>query len=452
MRLTLLITLCLVLFMVIMDTTIVNVALPSIKAGLHTDISWLQWVVAGYILTFACLLLTAGHMGDQFGEKKLLQWGMTVFIIASLCCGISTSVELLILFRLLQGIAAAFIIPTSLGLISNAFPDGKAYAKAVGVWGATGGIAAATGPILGATLITLFSWHAIFFVNVPIGLVCLLLIAQYINSSPKRQQVTFDIAGQILGIISIAVLVLSLIEVGRFGWTSAIVIVGFCVFVITFLAFIRVESRVTTPMLPLTFFKSNCFSAAVIIGFIINVGFYGEFFVLPFYFQHVRGYTVLMTGFALLPLMIIVALSSYVSGKLMSIIGFKLPIVSGLVLGTIGFLGTLWVIQSMHAYWTLVLPFVMIGFGISFTMPAITVAVTQSVPSNRIGIAAGVLNTTRQIGGLIGVAIFGSIITTSSHFMVGMRITLLVAAAVFVCGCIIAVLMIKNVEVQDATA
>lgn len=257
----------------------------------------------------------AGHIGDQIGAKKLFQWGCIAFIAMSFCCGLSTSAWLLTIFRLLQGAAAAFIVPSSLALINIAFAENTARAKAIGIWAATGGIAAAAGPIAGAVLTTLFSWRAVFFVNIPIGLLCLFLTAKFIIGSKSEQKMKFDFAGQLFAVIWIAVLAFSLIEVGRLGWSSSVIIIGFCIFIISFIAFILIEARVKQPMLPLTFFQSKNFSAAIIVGILMNIAFYGELFILPLYFQQIRNYTVMMTGFALLPLMITVALSSYLSGK-----------------------------------------------------------------------------------------------------------------------------------------
>lgn len=445
MKYTPLIALCLGFFMVIIDVTIVNVALPSIAIGLHTNLSWLEWIMDGYTLTFACLLLTAGHMGDQFGAKKLFQYGVSFFVITSFCCGISTSAWMLTLFRLLQGASAAFIVPTSLALINELFLDNKTRSKAIGIWGGIGGIAAATGPILGAVLTSLFSWRAVFFVNILFGLACFLLTSKYIaNSAVSHQKIKLDWVGQTLGIICVAALAASLIEVGRLGWSSTIIITGFCLFIVTLIAFVVTESRVKTPMFPLIFFKSKSFSIAILIGVILNTGFYGELFILPLYFQHVRGYTVMMTGFALLPLVISMGLSSYLSGKLVSIIGPKWPMVAGLCIAVIGFVSTSIIGEYSSPYWEFLLPFTLIGFGCAFTMPAATIAIIRSVTDSRAGIASGAFNTSRQVGSLMGVAIFGTIITTSSQFISGIETTLIIAASIFLFGCLMTILIFRE--------
>ena len=422
--------------MVIMDATIVNVALPSMKVALGTSLSWLQWVVVGYTLTFACFLLSAGHLGDQYGEKKLFQIGLMGFVVTSLGCGFSTTALALTGFRLLQGICASFMVPTSLALINAMFTDKKARARAMGFWAAAGGIAGATGPIAGACLTAFFSWRAVFFVNLPIGLICFLLTAKSVRATTKEHVANFDIAGQVFGVMSIAALSFSLVEVGRFGWHSPLILTVSIIFLISIMAFLYIEKNCSEPMFPLYFFKSKQFSSAIIVGLLMNLGFYGVLFLLPFYFQHIRGYTVLMTGFALLPLMTTISISSYLSGRVVSHVEPKYPMLIGLILAAIGFWCMLIVGSGSPPYWEFILPFAIIGFGVAFTMPAATIAIIRSVPTKRAGTASGAFNTSRQIGSLLGVAIFGSIVAASKGFITGMQVSLYIAIGAFFFSCL----------------
>lgn len=434
-----------------MDVTIVNVALPSMKTGLDTSVSWLQWVVDGYTLLFACLLLMAGHLCDQLSAKKLFQWGVIFFSVTSLFCGLANTAWLLTLFRLLQGASAAFIVPASISLIHSSFSDPKSRSHAIGIWGGIAGIAAATGPFLGAVLTSAFSWRAVFFVNVPIGIICFLFAKKsLVNSKIKNNSTTFDLPGQIFCITGIGALAFALIEAGRLGWYSLMVMSSFGLFVLALIAFIVTEWRVKAPMFPLSFFRSRQFTVAAIVGIMMNVGFYGELFILPLYFQHIRGYTVMMTGFAILPIMIMVGLSSYLAGKIVSVIGPKWPMVLGLLLSAIGFLGMLTVGTHEPPYWELILPLMMMGFGVAFTMPAATIAIIRSVDSSRTGIASAAFNTSRQLGSLIGVAIFGTIIASTQNFIFGMHTTLFIAAGVFLFGGFLSAyfIKIKNKEMQ----
>ncbi len=431
MKLLPLVALCLGFFIVIMDVTIVNVALPSIAISLHTTISWLQWIVAAYTLSFAGLLLTAGHLGDQYGEKYLFQCGVGLFAMTSLTCGLSTSALWLTIFRLLQGISAAFIVPTSLALINATYTDHQSRAKAIGIWGAIGGIAAATGPVLGAVLTTLFNWRAVFFVNVPISIICILLTIKYTQVNVRTKKIAFDFTGQLFAIITIAVLAFGLIEAGRLGWLALPVIIALVIFIFASIIFIIIEKNLEQPMLPLTFFKNRYFSFSLLVGLIMNLGFYGELFVLPLYFQHIRDYSVMKTGLALFPLMAMVALSSYLSGKMSSNVEPKWPMLIGLGISTFGFVSLLIITTKAPAYWIFIVPFAMMGFGIAFAMPAATLIIMHAVSKDKKGIASGAFNASRQIGSLVGVALFGTIITTAASFTIGMQLTLIIAATVF---------------------
>ncbi|MGB6976973.1 MAG: MFS transporter [Gammaproteobacteria bacterium] len=352
-----LIALCLGYFMVIIDVTIVNVALPSIAKALNSGITGLQWVVDGYALTFACLLLSAGNLGDKVGAKAIFLWGLALFTLTSLGCGASHTLWLLTTFRLLQGAAAALLVPTSLALINASYENKREQAKAIGIWASIGGIAAASGPLLGAILTTWFGWQAVFFVNVPIGIAAILLTIRYVpNSTSRTNTQGFDFPGQIMSIISIAALAFSLIEAGRVGWLSTMIISGFGIFLVTFIAFLRIEHRATSPMFPLNFFRSHTFSAAIAIGMILNTGIFGFLFILPLYFQQIRGYSVLMTGLAILPLLGLSAIASYLGGKMASIAGPRQPMIVGLPIGAIGFLIMLIAGEHTPPYFMLILP------------------------------------------------------------------------------------------------
>ncbi len=428
-----LIALCLGFFMVIIDVTIVNVALPSMAKDLMGGLSWLQWVVDGYTLTFACLLLSAGNLGDRVGAKSTFLLGLVLFVLTSLGCGLSCNFWQLTGFRLLQGISAALLVPTSLALINASYDNKQERVNAIGIWATVGGIAAAAGPLLGGILTSWFSWRAVFFVNLPFGIAGYFLTKKYVSNPSSHETGGFDFMGQLFGIISIAALAFSLIEVGRFGWHSNRVFIAFLIFIITFIAFLMIEHRVTHPMFPLNFFRSKTFSIAIAIGMILNIGVYGELFVLTLYFQHIRDYSVMMTGFAFLPLLGVIAIGSYLGGKMTSRMGAKAPMIIGLTVGAIGFLMML-IARENTPYFMMVIPLAAIGFGIAFTMPAATVATIHSAPHGRAGIASGALNASRQIGSLIGVALFGAIINISKYFISGMHITLLIGGFTFLSG------------------
>lgn len=439
-----LIALCLGFFMVIIDVTITNVALPSIAEEFATGISELQWIVDSYALTFACLLLLAGSLCDQLGSKIVLQLGVISFALASLGCALAANIPLLIIFRLLQGVAAAMIVPASLSLVNGLYDDKKDQAKAIAIWAAMGGVAAAIGPLLGATLTSALSWRAIFFVNLPIGIIATLLIVKTISEQRHTEKRRFDLAGQILSTVSVAALAYSLIEAGSLGWHSPLILVGLAICLLSLMAFLAIERRIASPMLPLNLFASSVFSTSIIVSTVINIGFYGILFVLPLYFQQIRAYSVLMTGFAILPLVSLAAIASYYSGKVTGAIGPKLPIVIGLTVAAMGFLALLIIQEQTPSFYILIPALAAMGFGCAFAMPAAIAVGINAVSTDHVGIASGALNAIRQIGGLIGVAIFGTMTNQSIDFITGMHHALIVGASVLLCGAVIALIYIRG--------
>jgi DHA2 family methylenomycin A resistance protein-like MFS transporter len=331
--------------------------------------------------------------------------------------------------------AAALLVPTSLPLINASYESEKERAKAIGIWAGVGGTAGAVGPVLGAMLTAGFGWPVIFFINVPIGLAAIVLTLKYVPNAVSSDKGHFDLAGQIMGIISIAALAFALIEAGKMGWLSTMVVSAFSIFLASFTAFLLIEHRSAAPMFPLRFFRSKTFSTAIAIGMILNLAGYGELFICSLYFQQVREYSVLMTGFALVPMIGFGIIASYLGGKLASVAGARLPIIIGLSSSTIGFL-TLLIAGKHTPYLLLLLPLAAIGFGMTFTMPAATIAVINAAPAGRAGIASGAFNASRQIGSLMGVAIYGTIISISASFIAGMHITLLISALLCFCGSI----------------
>jgi DHA2 family methylenomycin A resistance protein-like MFS transporter len=423
--------LCLGFFMVVMDVMIINLALPTMAQAFGGGIRGLQWVVDGYTLTFACLLLSAGHFADRIGAKAAYIWGLAFFILTSLACGMATNFLMLTIFRLLQGLSAALIVPTSLALINAAYTNKKARTQAIGIWSSTGGIAAASGPILGGILTHFFGWPAVFFVNIPVGIIAIVLTGKYVVNSAGNGHGNFDMLGQIFAIISIAALAFGLIEAGHLGWESVTVLGSFALFVLAFIIFLITEYYAATPMLPLDFFHSPVFLALVFSGIAINIAVFGELFIFTLYFQEVRLYSVLMTGFVLFPLTALTVLGSYLSGKISSVIGPKRPLIFGLSLGTIGFLSMLIAEQNSPAYFMFILPLSLIGLANSVAALASTIAIMHAVAPNQAGVASAAFTASRQIGSLIGVAIFGTIVSSSRNFIVGFHITLMISAALY---------------------
>jgi MFS transporter, DHA2 family, methylenomycin A resistance protein len=428
---------CLGYFMVILDTTIVNVALPALRVDLRASVAGLEWVVDSYLLMLASLLLTGGVLADRAGARRVFQAGLALFVLASAGCGLAPNVPVLVAARLLQGGGAALSVPSSLALLRAAFPDAADRARAIGVWGGIAGLAAASGPILGGVLVTAVTWRLVFFVNVPIGGIAIALTARYVPAPPPQPRV-LDLAAQLAGVLALAALTLALIEGGDSGFGVA-VSGAVAVFVTATVAFIVIEHRVAEPMLPLSLFRNPAFAGGSAVGLLINLGFYGELFVINLYFQQALGYSALVSGLALLPQLGVVAAGSALSGRFTARVGGPRPTMEiGLLVGGAGLLGLI-ALGDGTPYGLLVVPLVAVGFGMSFTMPAVTTAVVEGVPADRAGLASGVINAARQLGGVIGVAVLGALISGShgSGFITGLRIALAIAGTAFLAGAVI---------------
>ena len=423
---------CLGYFMVILDSTIVNVALPALQADLHAEVSGLQWVVDSYLLVLAAGLLSAGALADRWGARRVFQGGLAVFLLASAGCGLAPDLGVLIAARVVQGLGAALAVPASLALLRAAYAEQRARARAVGVWGGIAGLAAAAGPILGGVLVSTVGWRWVFFVNVPIALAAMALTARFVPAPPGRPR-NLDLAGQSTAILALTALSVALIDGGHSGLTGTVLVAGTgCALAAA--GFVLVERRSRAPMVPPALFGDRMFSAATVAGLLINLGFYGELFVINLYFQQVRHYSALVAGLALLPQMGVVAAGSAVSGRFTARVGGPRPtMLIGLLAGGAGMLAL--VPTTAHtAYAILVVPLVAAGFGMSFTMPAATTAVTDSAPHEHAGLASGVINAARQVGSVIGVALLGALVGREADMVAGLHAALIAAGAAFLLG------------------
>jgi DHA2 family methylenomycin A resistance protein-like MFS transporter len=434
-----LVALCLGFFMIMMDATVVNTALPDIGRDLSATVSGLQWVLDGYTLIFACLLLSAGSFGDRLGARRVFSLGLVLFTAASVVCGLAPTLGVLNGARVAQGVGAALALPTSLALINASYPDRAQRARAIGVWGGLGGVAAGLGPVLGGVLTSWWGWPAIFYINVPIGIAAIMLTLRCVVAPAPKTRTSLDPLGQVLAVLTVAGLAYGLIEGGAEGWTAPAVVGAFVAAVLGGVGFVAVESHHRDPMLPLGLFRSREFTGSILIGAAINIGFYGELFLLSLYFQHVRHFSPLLAGLALLPQPGIASLASWLGGRHTARLGARPVMITGLTVGALGLLAM--TLPGTHSpYWMLVVPLLAIGFGTAYTMPAATAATIQAAPSERAGIASGALNSSRQIGSTLGVAVFGTVVATTGAFMTGYHLSVLIGGLVFVAGALIALL------------
>ncbi len=428
-----LVAVCIGYFMAVLDSTVVNVALPDMARGLGTGIAGMQWVVDGYALLFASLLLTAGALGDRLGNRGTFVAGLALFTLASLLCGIAPNLGTLIAFRALQGVGAAVQVPASLALLRHAYHDPAERAQAIGIWAAATGLAVAAGPVVGGILTHAWTWRSVFLVNLPVGVLGILLTLRHVPPVPPHHDGELDIKAQVLGIVALGALTFGLIQGGVWGWSSAPVILALLLAIASGVLFYRGERSAEHPMLPPALFRDPTFSAANAVGAILSFGFYGELFLMSLFFQQVQHRSPLATGLALLPQTAVISLMNFVSGQITARRGARLPMVVGLGIGGSGLVGLAFL--DAHApLLSAVGPMLAMGVGASLAMPAMTHAAIDHTPKERAGIGSAVLNASRQVGGVIGIALLGSLIGGRGHFMPGLHWGMLIAGALFLMG------------------
>lgn len=413
-------------FVITLDAVVVNVALPSIGGELGGGITGLQWVVDGYTVMFAALLLWSGALSDRVGARRAFGAGLVVFVVASVACGVAPTMGLLIAARFAQGTAAAVMMPSSMALIGQAYPDRVERARAVGVWAMGGAIASSSGPVLGGFL-TLLSWRSIFFINVPVGAAALVLLARTARS--PRRPAPFGWTGQISAVLAMGGLTYGAIEAGTAGFSAPQVVTAVAVAVAAVAVFLATQARSAHPLVPPDLFRSRTVTIAVTVGFAFVVGYYGLPFVMSLYLQQLRGLSPLDTGVAFLPMMLIGALLTPFSARLAERLGARALVTSGLVLMAAG-LVALGVVPASTPIWALAALMVLVGLAGPLVMPPITAVLLDDVPGHRAGTAGGVFNTSRQIGGALAIAVFGALLASPAGFLYGLRTSLLIAAAV----------------------
>lgn len=413
-------------FVVTLDATVVNVALPSIRADFGGGISGLQWVVDGYTLLFAALLLSAGALSDRIGARRAFGAGVVLFAVASAACGLAPVLGLLIGARLVQGAAAAVMMPSSMALIGQAFPDPVRRARAVALWAMGGAAASSAGPVAGG-LLTLASWRLIFFINIPAAAAALILLTR--TAPSPRRPAPFDWAGQITAVLAMGGLTYGAIEAGTAGLAAPRVLTAFVIAVAALAMFVVVQARGVHPMVPLELFRSRTVTIANVAGFAFIVGYYGLPFVMSLYLQQVRGLSALGAGAAFLPMMLTGAALTPFSARLAERFGARALIITGLMLMAAG-LAVIAMAAAAAPVWGLALLMVLAGLGGPLVMPPMTAVLLDSVPAHRAGTASGIFNTSRQAGGALAVAVFGSLLASRAGFLPGLRVSLLLAAVV----------------------
>ncbi|MFF3890197.1 MFS transporter [Streptomyces sp. NPDC001914] len=401
-----------------LDASVVNVALPAIGSSFAAGMSGLQWVVDAYTLAFAALMLSTGAFSDRVGASRAYALGTAVFALASMACGLAPDLPALVGARVVQGVAAAVVLPASLALVRQAYTEPARRARAVAAWAAGGSLAVALGPVAGGALTTAWGWRGIFFVNLPVGVAILVLLVRAPRSRPRPAPL--DLPGQLTAVVALAALAFAVIEGGTAGRVALPVAVA------AGAAFVRIEKRQAHPVVPLGLFRDRTVATTVAAGSAVSVAFYSVVFVFSLFFQQVQHHSALHAGLLFLPMTGLIAVTNVVAGKLTGRHGPRLPMLVGQPVAVAGLLGLL-TVDAGTPPWLVSLLLVPLALGCALTVPPLTTAMLDAVPAERAGLAAGVLNAARQVSGGLGIAVFGTLV--AGGFEAGMRWSLAAAAA-----------------------
>jgi len=450
------------LFMIMLDNTVVFVALSSIQSDLHISQSELEWVVSGYALTFAVLMLTGGKLADMFGRRRIFIVGLAIFTASSLACGLATGAGFLIGARVVQGVGAALMNPATLSIIVATFPP-RQRGTAIGIWVGVSAMALAIGPLIGGILTEQINWSWIFFINVPVGIAGIIVSRLVITESrDESEEQRLDLPGLLSSAIGLFGLTYALIEGNNYGWSSGRILASFAVAAIGLVSFVVLEHRQRVPMLDLSLFKNSTFAGANLTMLLVALAMFGVFFFNSLYLGQVLGYSPIQTGAAFLPLTVLIVFVAPLAGRFSDKIGSRWLMGAGLVLlsGSLLSFSTLGVDSS---FWDIVPGLVLGGFGMSLAMTPTTAAAMGSVPVDKAGVGSAVLNSMRQVGGSLGIALMGAIVAASvsvlptspeypDQFVEGYHNALHVAAAIAIVGAIVAVATVRKVQHPEAEA
>ncbi|QMU70088.1 MFS transporter [Streptacidiphilus sp. P02-A3a] len=440
-----LIALSLGYFLVMLDVTVVTVAVPAIRDSIGAGASAMAWVVDGYSAVFGALLLLGGGFGDRLGHRRVLLAGLGVFALASLGCAVATSAGALVAARLAQGAGGALLVPTSLALLTTSYPSAAGRARALGVWAGLAGVAFAAGPLVGGLLVAGLDWRAAFLVNIPVALAACWLTCRHVPAGAARTGGRgLDPLGQVLGVSGVLALAGALNEAATRGWTSPVVLGAGALAAVALALFVAAERRREAravphrpPLLPLSLFGAPGFSATVAVGVLLNLGYYGMLYLATLYLQNERGYGALGAGLALLPTVCMAVVAAPLAGRLTARHGPYPPMTGALLVGGVGFLG--WLLAGPHTPYPLLLPaLVATGLATPGTVLAATTAIARSAPAGNAGAASAVFNVGRQLGNAVGVALFATLTAGPGRLVRGLHLSALIASAAFLAAALLA--------------
>jgi EmrB/QacA subfamily drug resistance transporter len=412
--------LCFALFMIMLDNTVVNVALPAIQKDLRISTAELEWTITAYALTFATLLLTGGKLGDLVGRRRIFTIGLVIFTVSSLLCGLSSSAPELIGARAVQGVGAALMMPSTLSIISATF-DVRERGTAIGIWAGVSAMALAIGPLLGGIITEHISWNWIFYVNVPIGIAAVFAAIFVVpESKDTSRNQRLDLPGLLTSGIGLLSLVYALIEANQYGWTSARILALFAVAVVSLAAFVLLEMHQRVPMLDLSLFRSGTFAGANLVAILVTLAMFGIFVFFPIYMQSFRGWSPVQAGAALLPWTVMIVIFAPIAGKLSDRVGSRWLMASGMAVVAVCCV-LLSTVNLHSSFWHMLPAFILGGLGMSFVMTPMSAAAMGAAPVSKAGVASGVLNTFRQVGVALGIAIMGAIVAGRAGSRGGIR-------------------------------
>ncbi len=457
-----LITVSLATFMTYLDNNIVNVAIPAIQRDLGLSTSGLEWVVSGYLLAFASLLLAGGRLGDVLGRRRLFVTGLAVFTLASLAAGLAGDVDALVASRAIQGIGAALVTPTTLSIITNLYPDAKERTAAIGIWSAVGALALAVGPLLGGLISQHLDWGWIFFINVPVGAATIAAGLWAIPADVATARRSLDVPGIVLSVAGLLGLTYSLIEGQDKGWTSAPIVAGFAVAAGAFTLFALVERVVTDPMIDVRLFTDRVFTGGITAIVMWGFGLFGIYFFTSLYLQNVLGFSPTEAGAAFVPMALLMATGAVLAERISARIGAHRSAGLAMLLMAAG-IASVTLLGEGSSYLSLMPSFALIGIGGGLSVP-LTAMIIGTMPVAQAGVASGIFNAAREVAGLLGITVIGAILanrqtaalhaghSTVDAFLTGYRWGLIVAAILVAAGGVAAYLALRDTTPNPALA
>ena len=444
------------LFLVGMDATIINVALPTIGRDFRAPVSGLQWTVDAYMLVVASLLMLSGSVGDRIGRRTVFQVGLVIFTLGSLACSLAPSLGWLVAFRVLQAVGGSMLNPVAMAIVTNTFTEPAERAKAIGFWGSVFGLSVALGPVIGGALVDSAGWRGVFWVNIPVGVAAIALTARYVPESRAAVKRKLDPFGQILVIVALVTLSYGIIEGPDLGWAAAPIVASFVLAVASTAVLLVWSSRAAQPLIDLRFFRSLPFSGAAVTAITGMCGFSGFLFLITLYLQEVRGYSALTAGLLLVPMALVMAFSAPLCGRVIAVHGTRTPLlVAGVGITAGGVLLTF--LTAASPAWYVLLSCVVLGAGMGWVNAPVTNNAVAGMPRARAGTASGIASTSRQVGSSLGVAVTGSVLAAGLHgplatgFAAATRPAWWIVAAMGVCVFVLAVVTTGRTGRASAT-